>query len=172
MSNPPRLHEDGLGHLWPRKVPEPSDVCANCSREYDDLDPGERCQDMVLPDLLRLPARQATFEDQWQQFEAWVRKTFESDLARCREKAQEYGSADLGIMAAAMASLLPDGELSRAERTAAGLEMAISFYELGKAARLFGAWSKGTAPGDDSWRDGGIYSYMARFVREHGRWIS
>ena len=125
-----------------------------------------------------VPARQAErlpdgqFDTDWQLFEKFARDTFEADLARARAKAQEYGSHDLEIMATSMEALLPAGNLlDQQTRHTAGLEMAISFYFLGKAARMFGAWKNGISPGDDSWRDGSIYSMMARWVRVNGRWI-
>ena len=112
------------------------------------------------------------FDRQWEKFEQFARTTFEDDLKRARAKAQEYGSHDLEIMGTSMEALFPDsGKLDAQSRHAAGIEMAISFYLLGKVSRMFGGFKKGTTPGDDSWRDGSIYSMMARFVRANGRWI-
>jgi len=113
-----------------------------------------------------------TFEQQWDQFERFAREMFEADLKRARAKAMEYGSHDLEIMGTSMVALLPEGGLLDGQsRHAAGIEMAIAFYLMGKASRMFGAYKKGTTPGDDSWRDGSIYSMMARYVRANGRWI-
>jgi hypothetical protein len=112
------------------------------------------------------------FDNQWQRFEDFARATFEEDLKRAREKAMEYGSHDLEIMGTSMEALLPESDrLDAQSRHAAGIEMAIAFYLTGKAARMFGAFKKGTTPGDDSWRDGLIYSLMGRYVRAAGRWI-
>lgn len=112
------------------------------------------------------------FDRQWQRFEDFARATFEDDLKRARAKAEEYGSHDLEIMGTSMQALLPDsGNLDDQSRHAAGIEMAIAFYLLGKASRMFGAFKKGSMPRDDSWRDGSIYSLMARYVRASGRWI-
>jgi len=114
----------------------------------------------------------ADFDRQWQRFEDFARATFEEDLKRARVKAEEYGSHDLEIMGTSMGALLPHGgNLDSQSRHAAQIEMAIAFYLMGKAARMFGAFKKGSMPGEDSWRDGSIYSMMARYVRTSGGWI-
>lgn len=162
---------DSNQHHWPRlsEGDEPGihDMCARCGKSgFQAL--GVVCLGMVVPDLPRL----TDFERQWNSFEEFARTTFESDLKRAREKAMEYGSHDLEIMGTSMEALLPEGGLLDPQsRHSAGIEMAIAFYLTGKAARMFGAYKKGTTPGDDSWRDGNIYSMMARYVRVHGRWI-
>jgi hypothetical protein len=48
--------------------------------------------------------------------------------------------------------------------------MAIAFYLLGKATRVFGAYQRGGRPSDDTWHDLTVYSMMARRVRETGGW--
>ncbi len=112
------------------------------------------------------------FDAQWQQFEEFARSTFEDDLKRARAKAQEYGSHDLEIMGTTLEAMLPQSDhLDAQSRHAAGIEMAIAFYMMGKSARMFGAFKKGTTPGDDSYRDMDIYAMMARYVRLNGKWI-
>lgn len=113
-----------------------------------------------------------TFDARWAEVEKLIRRMFEADLLMCKQKAQEYGSSDLEIMGKSMETLLPgSAQLDHETRQAAGLEMAIGFYAQGKVSRLFGAWNKGTRPGEDTWRDNNVYSYMARVVRATGRWV-
>lgn len=156
---------DDNNHRWPSRNPVPGTACIDCNLDYDDILTNDVCRGTIAE-----PA-QSDFSRAWSEFETWALKTFELDMARCKEKAAEYGSADLEIMGQAMQSLIPRSDLDAESRRAAGLEMAIAFYWMGKASRLFGAWNKGTEPGDDSWRDGTIYSLMARYVRDNGRWI-
>jgi hypothetical protein len=125
------------------------------------------------PRLTVLPGspRVATMEARWETVEAEIRKMFEDDLAVLKERAFEYGS-DLRIQGKAMETLLPGAdEMSSANAAAAGIEMVIGSYVMGKAARLFGAWEKGNAPRLDSWRDMSNFSFMARFVRAFGEWL-
>lgn len=112
------------------------------------------------PDLVR-----------WNEIEKAMYAMFSKDMAALKEKALEYGAADLKIMGKAMESLLPDSGLDAESMRRAGLEMAIGFYAMGKAARLYGAWEKGREPSEDTWHDLGIYAYMARIVREQGEWM-
>lgn len=93
-------------------------------------------------------------------------------------KALEYGgnqqgSADLEVMGAAMQFMIsPEkaSEMSPEERRRFGMEMAVAFYALGKVARLYGAYSRGDRPSDDTWFDLGVYCRMAERVREVGQW--
>lgn len=78
------------------------------------------------------------------------------DLAMYDRKAKEYGSADLEVMGAAMATLLDMGNPED------GVEAAIAFYALGKIARAFGAFKLGQLPSDDTWKDLTVYSLMVR----------
>lgn len=111
-------------------------------------------------------------EVRWNEIEKAMYAMFSKDMAALKEKALEYGAADLKIMGKAMESLLPGSEdLDFQSRERAGLEMAIGFYAMGKAARLYGAWEKGREPSEDTWHDLGIYAYMARIVREQGKWM-
>ncbi len=77
------------------------------------------------------------------------------DVGAFREKAKEYGSADLEVMGAAMAELLG---LHHDE----GVEAALAFYILGKVSRAFGAIKMGKIPSDDTWHDVTVYSLMIR----------
>jgi hypothetical protein len=157
---------DERGHLWGLPEPGPDHECMNCGTPSRLAD-GLRCG-WVEPARMT-PQRQA--EERWAPIEAWLRKTFEEDLARLRPKAIEYGASDLRIMGKAMESLIPDGELDNDSKERAGLEMAIGFYAMGKAARLYGAWEKGREPSEDTWHDLEVYALMARYVREHGQWM-
>lgn len=122
-----------------------------------------------MPDAFT-PASPA--EQRWAEIEQLLRDQFEKDLVRLHEKALSYGSADLEVMGTAMQALLPGADLfDDKSRRAAGLEMAIGFYAMGKSARLYGAWGDGNKPGDDSWEDMEAYAKMARIVRETGRWM-
>jgi hypothetical protein len=167
--------QDVRGHRWPRPDEEhmrPSDRCTACALLWQHSAIELECDQIMLVSSGPVtPSVGSAFEQQWGKFESFARETFESDLIRAREKAMEYGSHDLEIMAVAMEGLLPEGQLDPQSRHAVGIEMAIAFYLMGKAARMFGAFKKGTAPGNDSWRDGSIYSMMARYVRTNGRWI-
>jgi hypothetical protein len=101
----------------------------------------------------------------------WWQETSAADLIKATAKAEEYGSSDLEIMGKAMESLYPgheDMDPESLRRT--GIEMAIAFYNLGKAARMFGAFARGTGPSDDTWHDTTVYSMMARRVRACGTW--
>lgn len=94
------------------------------------------------------------------------------DAPEVRRKAIKYGAADLIIMGQAMIRLLPGAEkLDEQSRIALGLEMAIAHYVLGKIARTFGSYEQGRAATDDDWYDLEVYAKMARFVRQHGRWM-
>lgn len=77
------------------------------------------------------------------------------DLSQYREKADEYGNADLEVMGAAMEGLIKGD----------GVEAALSFYALGKISRAFGAMAKGEMPSDDTWHDLTVYSLMIRARR-------
>lgn len=90
----------------------------------------------------------------------WWKDTSHDDLAGCLDKTAEYGARDLEVMGAAMAGA--EGSL--------GIEEAIAFYVLGKAARLTQAYREGREPDIDSWVDLTVYSMMARRVRESGGW--
>jgi len=108
----------------------------------------------------------------------WWLKISGQDVDNAAGKAEEYGSADLEIMGQAMQGLYlaatqngPGEETTDSETLRrVGLEMAIAFYNLGKAARMFGAYTRGTVPSDDTWHDAVVYPMMARRVRDTGRW--
>jgi len=165
-------YTDADGHSWPKLSadgeyePGVQDFCSRCGLNGNQA-MGRKCADTIAPAALV----QTEFEYQWLRFEEFARGTFEADLKRARAKAMEYGSHDLEIMAVSMEALLPAGELDPQSRHATAIEMSIAFYLMGKVARMFGAFKKGTTPGDDSWRDGLIYSLMGRYVRQNGRWI-
>lgn len=101
----------------------------------------------------------------------WWQKLAHTDIERTLDKARDYDGIDLEIMGKAMESLLPaSSELSPQERTAVGLEMACAFYLMGKAARLFGSYRRGSVPKDDHWFDARVYTVMAQRIRQTGRW--
>lgn len=88
------------------------------------------------------------------------------------ERADEYGSGDLEIMAAAMNRLLPENGLDPEARWVVAREMAIAFYLMGKVGRMFSAYERGQVPGTDSWRDVEGYAKIALKLRETGTWTS
>lgn len=101
----------------------------------------------------------------------WWDKVSSADLIHALEKRDEYGSADLIIMGRAMQELFPGkADMDPESLRRVGVEMAIAFYNLGKAARAIGAYAKGSVPKDDTWHDGVVYSMMVRHVREFGGW--
>lgn len=84
-------------------------------------------------------------------------------------KAREYDGLDLEIMGTAMQGLLPPG-LDAQTRRQAGLEMACNFYALGKLARSFAAYRRGTLPREDSADDFHAYAAILHTIRKTGRW--
>ena len=81
-------------------------------------------------------------------------------------RAAEYGAKDLELMGVGMHMMMPDVHPDVPHE-----ELAIAFYVLGKVARLIGAYEEGHVPKDDTWDDLAIYSRMAKYVREHGKWM-
>lgn len=99
---------------------------------------------------------------------AWYEQMNRADMHMALEKRQDYGSADITLMAAGMRILASAPPWEPDERQA--MEMALGFYQLGKVARKFGAWAQGKDPNIDSDVDLGVYAMMARRVREAGQW--
>lgn len=91
----------------------------------------------------------------------WWLKTARGDAERAIPKAITYGASDLLVIGACVVPKLTDKQR---------IEAAIAFYATGKCARITAALTEGRDPGDDSWLDLGVYSFMGRYVREHGRW--
>jgi hypothetical protein len=165
----PVTYRDENGHLWPSVEPGDTDVCGDCGLVAA-LRSGLKCSSTWMgPATPRVQEADA----QWDKIEKWLRATFEADLQGLKDKADEYGGYDFVIMGKSMEALLPAGaDLDRESRERAGLEMAIGFYLMGKTSRLFSAWQMGREPRGDTWHDGTIYTYIGRYVREHGRWMS
>lgn len=124
----------------------------------DDIKWAEEARESAQRSAQRYDAQERSIYD-------WLYESMADDAAMAIEKRRKYGSADLVIMGEAMAALRDD-DISQAE----GIEMAIGFYIMGKAARLFGAWARGELPDVDSYRDLAVYGYMARRVRAEGEW--
>lgn len=106
--------------------------------------------------------------------EGWWADHAHNATKRTVPKAIEYGSSDIDLMGAAMASMMR-GELAGAtdaERLQFGRYAAISFYALGKIARIFGALEQGKLPHPDSEFDLEVYAIMLARVRETGGWPS
>lgn len=80
------------------------------------------------------------------------------------DKAFEYGSTDLRIMASAMVELFPG--ISPEE----GIQAAIAFYGLGKLSRVLSSFKDGRPAPTDSWQDLEVYAMMAQRVQEVGSW--
>lgn len=106
----------------------------------------------------------------------WYREEQEHDRSMALAKRQEYGSADLRLMAAAMREMLPHPNPGALEGCYGDdeegyyIEAAVAFYALGKISRITGAFAEGRVPSLDSWQDTTVYSMMARRVRENGSW--
>jgi hypothetical protein len=95
----------------------------------------------------------------------WWQQTTKDEIESMLPKVIEYGANDLKVMGDAMLLLRPDlvGKIHPEE-------LAISFYALGKMARIVGAYADGQIPSDDSWHDLAIYARMAQRVRDAGHW--
>jgi len=91
----------------------------------------------------------------------WWLKTARGDAERAIPKALAYGASDLLVIGSCITPKLSDKQR---------VEAAIAFYATGKCARITAALTEGRDPGDDSWLDLGVYSFMGRYAREHGRW--
>jgi hypothetical protein len=140
--------QEGCTVYWPDRSDQ---RCARGAQRSGDLDTSDLSKDEL-----------AVFD--------WWLETARKDALHALTKSRQYGSADLRIMGKSMEALFPASELDRQSLEAMGLEMAVAFYEMGKAARLFGAYERGTAPSNDTWKDQTIYPMMARRIREIGRW--
>lgn len=95
----------------------------------------------------------------------WWRATAESDLEMVVPKAIEYGSRDLIEMGRTLARVA-----GREVFDAEAAELGIWFYALGKMARWTAAVERGERVSTDTLMDLGVYSIMARRVREAGGW--
>jgi hypothetical protein len=118
--------------------------------------------------------RQKAIEKRVFELNTWWVELHAADIKTTAPKAVEYGAADLAVMGAAMEHLIPAGPIRDAgpeALKAAGMEMAVAFYALGKVARLFGAYEQGRMPSDDTWFDLAIYTGMARKIRATGGWV-
>lgn len=93
----------------------------------------------------------------------WWMNHSQEELDMLMPKVAEYSSADLDIIGDILLRLRPDlvGVVPR-------VEFGIAFYALGKVARIFGAYSDGRIPSDDSWLDLAVYSKMALRTRDTG----
>lgn len=101
----------------------------------------------------------------------WYMSEQDRDRRMALAKRDEYGSADLRIMAGALKEMVPvPMEEEEIRLDAHYIEAAIAFYVLGKVSRIVGALGEGRVPSLDSWHDITIYSMMARRVRETGEW--
>ncbi len=151
---------------------EGDDRCSRCGASWAKAG-GRLCSSNVriaAPEGGIMPKTQ--IELMADQIEEWWQKTAGTDSAEIRRKAIKYGAADLKIMGQAMQQLYPGkDDMDSQSLQALGLEMACAFYALGKSARLFGAFEQGRAPTDDDWYDLHVYAGMARYIREHGRWM-
>lgn len=98
----------------------------------------------------------------------WWEQQVKTEMKSVLPKVGEYGAVDLKIMATAMRALWPGDKETVPERVL--VEMALSFYLLGKCGRLFGAYEQGKLPSDDTLLDIAIYTKMIQRVREVGEW--
>lgn len=95
----------------------------------------------------------------------WWLLTADSDYAMVGPKAIEYGSRDLTEMGHTLARVA-GREIGDPEAT----ELGIWFYALGKMARWTAAVQRGELVSVDTLTDLGVYTTMARRVRETGEW--
>lgn len=114
------------------------------------------------------PSRVRAVPDDEARIAAWYEAINRADMRMALDKRNDYGSADIELMAAGMRILANAPAWQPDERQA--MEMALGFYQLGKVARKFGAWAQGKNPNIDSDVDLGVYAMMARRVREVGQW--
>jgi hypothetical protein len=119
----------------------------------------------------RKQGRQGDIEAQMAEITEWWRKMSEAEIERTVPKAVHYGAADLDVMGAAMASLLPLDGADDDERAMMGRYAAVAFYILGKISRMFGALEQGRLPAEDTEFDIKVYAMMASRIRETGRWV-
>jgi hypothetical protein len=162
--NDNRWSTDLHGHKWLLEGPEDDYINANTKCTYCEAITGSINAGRMCPCS---PTASTGVSD----LVNWWNKTSAEDGTHALKKAAEYGSADLEIMGKAMEALYHGAsELDPESRRRVGIEMAIAFYLMGKSARMFGAYARGTVPSDDTWHDATVYPMMARRVRDSGQW--
>jgi hypothetical protein len=92
--------------------------------------------------------------------EFWM-QTAEADFEKCWAKAVQRSAVDL----TALGSVFP-GSTEEGARIRRG----ITFYAMGKAARISGRVAAGEEPNPDDELDLRVYSFMLAYVREFGGW--
>ncbi len=92
----------------------------------------------------------------------WWREVTDDDLCRYLAKRTEYGSFDLSILGDVLQRTMDDEAL----KIDANEEIGITFYMLGKLARVLSAYKEGRVPSDDTWDDLAIYAMMGRMARK------
>ena len=118
-----------------------------------------------------IAGRRADIENEAAEIADWWTKRTQATIDQTVPKAVQYGAADLEIMGAAMQALLPIDGADADEKAMMGRYAAVSFYMLGKVARIFGALEQGKLPNPDSEFDLEVYAVMAARIRETGRWV-
>lgn len=103
--------------------------------------------------------------DRVHELATWVQRHQENLTPGLLKKSVEYGSADLELIGEAMKMLLPDDR-----QDASPLILGITFYMLGKVARIFSQVKEGKDP-TDSFLDSHIYAMMALRILQEGKWL-
>jgi hypothetical protein len=106
---------------------------------------------------------------------AWWRNLADEEIAGVVAKATEYGATDLRDlgyqileMGGKRSDVIHSGDLVYTDGYAT--EVGITFYAMGKLARIAAAIKEGRRPSFDSWHDLGVYARMAQRVHQVGAW--
>lgn len=100
------------------------------------------------------------------ELEHWMRIHLEEQLPELLRKSVAYGSDDLELIGRALAMLLPEERQDDVRPEVLG----ITFYLLGKVARVFSQLRSGSDP-MDSFLDAEIYARMAQRYLAEGKWL-
>jgi len=101
------------------------------------------------------------------EFAAWWRQHISEHAETIQDKAEEYGSNSLAAMGRVFMRARGD---QAPYDDAEALEIGCALYAYGKMQRVMDALFKGHRPSVDTWHDLEVYSVMAQFIRQKGRW--
>jgi hypothetical protein len=105
--------------------------------------------------------------DPFSGFTAWWHALVDSTAPTIQAKAEEYGSNSLAAMGRVFMRARGDvGPYNDAE----ALEIGCALYAYGKMQRVMDSLYKGHQPSEDTWHDLGVYSTMAQYIKQEGRW--
>lgn len=117
--------------------------------------------------------RQQEIEAAVKEISQWWLGEAQKLIAKTAPKAIEYGAHDLEIMGTGLASLV-EQQLrgsDQFEKERFGQYAAVAFYLFGKISRMLSALQQGVLPKDDTEDDIIVYGFMAKRIRETGRWV-